>query len=358
MQRRDDDVLIALLKPISEISKILKDDISQANAPAASIESKPTEKKKSTSSNKTKRAKPECNNEQSQQIDNCTTTVDQTNVILEVNGDAVVEAENNRGHDREIKHDQEINNGGAVEEISIDGKEDDGDGINRTDRVNGEEVSVEIEIDNGKTGGDDETRSSEVDGGVVMEIQINGEGNEDDEIKGNDEVTGTVVEIKIDGEGSADDKVKGNDEIVGTVVDIQFNGEGNADDEIKSNDGAAGTVVEVEVMNNSSEVSESIEVESIQVTAENVDSDKNVIDEEIKMVDVNDSNKVTADKNENVDSADGQEAREKIENIKSDKYVNSEDVDIINESIEMSSCNGVGNINGEIEHIIITFSEN
>lgn len=60
LQRRDDDVLIALLKPVSEIGKILKADINQANA-AAPVESKPVEKTKTTSSNKTKRVKAEQN---------------------------------------------------------------------------------------------------------------------------------------------------------------------------------------------------------------------------------------------------------------------------------------------------------
>lgn len=90
-QRRDDDVLIALLKPISEISKILKEDISQANSSAPVVESKPVEKKKSPSSSKTKRVKPECDKEQNETSINHTTIGDQPNVILEVaNGNSLV----------------------------------------------------------------------------------------------------------------------------------------------------------------------------------------------------------------------------------------------------------------------------
>ncbi|XP_060853657.1 uncharacterized protein LOC132931720 [Rhopalosiphum padi] len=89
-QRRDDDVLIALLKPISEISKILKEDISQANS-SAPVESKPVEKKKSSSSSKTKRVKPECNKEQNEMSSNHVTISDQPNAISEVtNGDTLV----------------------------------------------------------------------------------------------------------------------------------------------------------------------------------------------------------------------------------------------------------------------------
>ncbi|VVC41616.1 Costars domain [Cinara cedri] len=57
-QRRDDDVLIALLKPISEINKILKEDINQTNGVVPVVvntESKPVEEKKKSS--KTKRSK-------------------------------------------------------------------------------------------------------------------------------------------------------------------------------------------------------------------------------------------------------------------------------------------------------------
>jgi len=89
-QRRDDDVLIALLKPISEISKILKEDISQANS-SAPVESKPVDKKKSSSSSKTKRVKPECNKEQNEMSSNHVTINDQPNAIPEVtNGDTLV----------------------------------------------------------------------------------------------------------------------------------------------------------------------------------------------------------------------------------------------------------------------------
>ncbi|XP_060878066.1 uncharacterized protein LOC132950568 [Metopolophium dirhodum] len=91
-QRRDDDVLIALLKPISEISKILKEDISQANS-SAPVESKPVEKKKSPSSSKTKRTKPESKKEQNETSTNHLTIDDQPNVILSpelTNGNSLV----------------------------------------------------------------------------------------------------------------------------------------------------------------------------------------------------------------------------------------------------------------------------
>ncbi|KAE9541173.1 hypothetical protein AGLY_004418 [Aphis glycines] len=108
-QRRDDDVLIALLKPISEISKILKEDISQANSSAPAVESKPVEKKKSPSSSKTKRVNPECDKEQNENSMNHTTIGDQPNVISEVtNGNTlVVEVGNN--DDSKTNCDQLIN---------------------------------------------------------------------------------------------------------------------------------------------------------------------------------------------------------------------------------------------------------
>ncbi|XP_027853833.2 uncharacterized protein LOC114132546 [Aphis gossypii] len=108
-QRRDDDVLIALLKPISEISKILKEDINQANSSAPAVESKPVEKKKSPSSSKTKRVKPECDKEQNENSINHTTIGDQPNVISEVtNGNTlVVEVGNN--DDSKTNCDQLIN---------------------------------------------------------------------------------------------------------------------------------------------------------------------------------------------------------------------------------------------------------
>jgi len=80
------------LKPISEISKILKEDISQTNL-SAPVESKPVEKKKSPSSSKTKRAKPETKIEQNDTSDNHLTIDDQPNAILSsevTNGDTLV----------------------------------------------------------------------------------------------------------------------------------------------------------------------------------------------------------------------------------------------------------------------------
>ncbi|XP_050430235.1 uncharacterized protein LOC126839166 [Adelges cooleyi] len=53
-QRRDDDVLIALLKPISEISKVLKADIEQANTlPTADVNANAVNPKTSEEANKT-----------------------------------------------------------------------------------------------------------------------------------------------------------------------------------------------------------------------------------------------------------------------------------------------------------------
>uniref|UniRef100_A0A2H8TMZ5 Actin-binding Rho-activating protein n=3 Tax=Melanaphis sacchari TaxID=742174 RepID=A0A2H8TMZ5_9HEMI len=99
-QRRDDDVLIALLKPISEISKILKEDISQANS-SAPVESKPIEKKKSSSSSKTKRVETECNKEKNEMSTKHMTIGDQPNVTSEVTNDSnalTVEVEINDEH--------------------------------------------------------------------------------------------------------------------------------------------------------------------------------------------------------------------------------------------------------------------
>lgn len=106
-QRRDDDVLIALLKPISEISKQLKEDISQASGTtSAPTEPKQVEKKKSTSSSKAIQVKPECNKEPKVTVDH------QKKVISEAAVDIVTTIGANDDHKTNCN--EEVN--GVVDE--------------------------------------------------------------------------------------------------------------------------------------------------------------------------------------------------------------------------------------------------
>ncbi|XP_026822565.1 uncharacterized protein LOC113560717 [Rhopalosiphum maidis] len=169
-QRRDDDVLIALLKPISEISKILKEDISQANS-SAPVESKPVEKKKSPSSSKTKRVRPECNKEQNEMSSNHVTISDQPNAISEVtNGDTLV-VEVGIDDDHKTNRDEPIN----VENV----ESNDGHSTNCNEQVDnnfdgGELVNNVIEIsenmENQRIQVDD--NMSEVVNGLVIDDEI------------------------------------------------------------------------------------------------------------------------------------------------------------------------------------------
>lgn len=143
-QRRDDDVLIALLKPISEISKILKDDISQTNAPTAPVEPQPVEKTKTTSCGKTKRVKPE-----TERRDDNTAAVNddvQTNGVSEINA-AVVTFETDQNCNKEMNGrcvDDEgvINN---VIDISENIQDDDDDSI-RVDTSAVGDVSYGVDV--------------------------------------------------------------------------------------------------------------------------------------------------------------------------------------------------------------------
>jgi hypothetical protein len=101
LQRRDDDVLIALMKPIEEISKILKDDINQTNQTTAKVEPKPVIGK--TKSNKTKCTKSANSINPNDTMTDCTVPIDQADVVLpttlDVNDEEVVEKTGNEGLD-------------------------------------------------------------------------------------------------------------------------------------------------------------------------------------------------------------------------------------------------------------------
>ncbi|XP_022165692.1 uncharacterized protein LOC111030485 [Myzus persicae] len=185
-QRRDDDVLIALLKPISEISKILKEDINQANS-LAPVESKPVEKKKSPSSSKTKRVKPDDKKEPNEISTNHLTIDDQPNVISSevTNGNALV-VEIGINDDRKPNCDELIDV--KVFDVENIGKDDDDHKANCNEQVDdkfveGELVNnviaisenmenqcnqVEDNISEGVNGLiiDDETETKDIDGSV------------------------------------------------------------------------------------------------------------------------------------------------------------------------------------------------
>jgi len=181
------------LKPISEISKILKEDISQANS-SAPVESKPVEKKKSPSSSKTKRAKPESKKEENETTTNHLTIDDQPNVILSsevTNGDSPV-VEIGINDDCKTNCDELID----VKVFDVDNVEQNDDGHNancneQVDVVEGELVNnvveisenmenlcnqVEDDISEGVNGLiiDDETDTKEIDGSFddVIENKI------------------------------------------------------------------------------------------------------------------------------------------------------------------------------------------
>ncbi|XP_001947253.1 uncharacterized protein LOC100164229 [Acyrthosiphon pisum] len=181
-QRRDDDVLIALLKPISEISKILKEDIRQANS-SAPVESTPVEKKKSPSSSKTKRAKPESEKEQNETSTNHLTIDDQPNVILssEVTNDnsLVVEIGINETNCDELidvkvfdfdnvgqnDDDHNANCNGEVDDIFV-GEELVNNVVEISENMENQCNQVEDDISEGVNGLiiDDETETKEIDG--------------------------------------------------------------------------------------------------------------------------------------------------------------------------------------------------
>lgn len=95
--------MIALMKPISEISKILKDDINQTNQTTATVEPMPiVEKTKSSSSNKTKRTKSSSSKNPNDTMIDCAVTVDQANVVsasttVNINDEEVVKKTGNEG---------------------------------------------------------------------------------------------------------------------------------------------------------------------------------------------------------------------------------------------------------------------
>lgn len=219
-QRRDDDVLIALLKPISEISKQLKEDINQASGTttAALAEPKPVEKNKSSSSSKTKRVKPECNKEpkvtgddqkkaiSESAVDVVTTNGanDGPNCNEELNGvvdeeiiNNVIDISENMEDDcvREIydKTETEQFNATNTEGICNESKTEE------TDETNAEEIN-EIKTDDTnetKTGKTDETKTDEIDENKTKEVdEAHTEEMIEDETK-TDEINGSNDDVII-----------------------------------------------------------------------------------------------------------------------------------------------------------------
>lgn len=185
------------MKPISEISKILKEDISQANS-STPVESKPVEKKKSPSSSKTKRAKPESKIEQNDTSTNHLTIDDQPNSILSsevTNGDILV-VEIGISDDCKTNCDELIDD--KVLDVDDVGQNDDDHNANCNEQVDdivvgGELVNNVVEISenmenqcnqvednisdgvNGLIIIDDDTETKEIDGpsdDVVVENKI------------------------------------------------------------------------------------------------------------------------------------------------------------------------------------------
>jgi len=185
-----------LLKPISEIGKILKEDIRQANS-SAPVESKPVEKKKSPSSSKMKRAKPESKKEENETSTNHLMIDDQPNVLLssEVTNDNSLVVEIGINDDCITNCDELID----VKVFDVDnvGQNDDDHNANCNEQVNdifveGELVNnvleisenlenqynqVEDDISEGVNGLiiDDETETKEIDGpsdDVIIENKI------------------------------------------------------------------------------------------------------------------------------------------------------------------------------------------
>lgn len=164
-------MLIALMKPISEISKILKDDISQTNGTAPAVETAAVEKKKSPSSSKTKRAKSSSNKSPA-------TT------------DAVVNG----------------NGGGVAEKTETEGLQEDGD-RSSTSHCDGEVINGLPEDDVLRSIGFGEEVNGE---GSAAGIEINAAVSKDDEIVEVSECVEDGSEQLVNGQAETKDEKNGD----------------------------------------------------------------------------------------------------------------------------------------------------
>lgn len=219
------------MKPISEINKILKDDISQTNAPAPVGPTPAVEKNKSSSSNKTKRAKSSSDKNPKNTTTDCTVTVDEADAIsasteVQVNGEEVVGKIGIEGP--EDIGDQSCCNGGEVNGLPDD---DERSCTSRSDEdVNGDRLEVAgIEINDDTDAGVSKDEIVEISESVEDEsVRV-----DDDETKVSNETNGDVTES----ESGIGESVEADDEVVReetknvenekrTQVDASNNGEG------------------------------------------------------------------------------------------------------------------------------------
>jgi len=167
------------LKPISEISKILKDDISQANTPAPT-EPVVVEKKKSSPRENNHQVKPENNKKQEKKtnVDNCTKTAfDQLSKTSGVNGETdVINGENNEnkincnGEVPEEEKNIALNNVIQISEIN-----EDDSCIQACEAVEVSEVIVNkpeiAELDEPKNEEINQTKTEKVDEIITEEVE-------------------------------------------------------------------------------------------------------------------------------------------------------------------------------------------
>lgn len=196
------------MKPISEISKTLKDDINQANAPAATaVEPKPVEKKKST--NKTKRVKPASDGEQA--TTQFETAVKPTNGLIEINNkefeEINVKVENDHNKDDCNEENNEIISKELVDNVIEISENTEVDSNQR----NQEDISVQVngvienetetkQLDNINSTVENHYENQSIVNGVIEEKEVDSVRNETyieiHKIDENDDSIGNLIEKK------------------------------------------------------------------------------------------------------------------------------------------------------------------
>lgn len=231
-QRRDDDVLIALLKPITEINKVLKDDIAQANAPASvDVEPKPVEKKKSaSSSSKTKRTK-------SKEIEDVKDARKATGGSVDsghgcrVDDDVLkISADGDGG--RETNCNGKVNGGDPTERVVNNGID-----ISEDVRVDGIMTSVELT----RAAIDGETETENIDSDVVETEEIEHDNGVTDDVietkgTGNDNESGDLdgkTEIEIEGTEGVEETER-IEEVIETEEDVKVVEEIETEEDVKT----------------------------------------------------------------------------------------------------------------------------
>lgn len=320
-QRRDDDVLIALLKPITEISKLLKEDINQASGvPAAPVETKPVEKNKSTSSNKTRRVKPECDKIPIVSVN------DQTKVISEEVVDIVIndDDDHKRNCNKELNgvvNEEVVNNiidiSENTEDYSVRGIDDE----TKTDKTDATEIDDESKIEEF-----DKTKTEETVGTKTDEI---------DEIR-TEEIDDTKIEDTNDIQIDDTDELKPDETIKTEIKEITEKSDETVIEKIIENE-----TFKTEEINDNSKNKKPDEINAERTDEIKVEESNESNIEETNESEIEDTNESKTDEIDETKT----ELTDKTKTGKTDK-INGFSVDIIENNIKSID---LANIDGEVQ---------